>query len=63
MIIQNTTKCQICNKAWSVVQGIIPNPVKCIKCNAIKELCFVCVRKRCNCGGSHKSTTELGTLI
>ena len=63
MIIINSSECNSCNKIWNVINGIIPTKVKCDKCNTIKEICFECTNKSCDCGGNFKISSEKGILI
>jgi len=63
MIIINSTECSHCKKKWNVINGIIPTTVKCDKCKDVKEVCFECTKKLCNCGGNFNITTDKGTLI
>lgn len=63
MIIINSSECNSCNKTWNVINSIIPTTVKCDKCNIIKEICFECAKKSCDCGGNFNISSEKGILI
>ena len=65
MIISNSSKCDICNKAFNIAKSRIPTEVICEKCKQKKFVCIGrCSKKKCRCGGDFlPTTTGKGILI